>query len=295
MKHALLFYSVICRVYRSSIFFRRSASLFTPRRLPRTFTSLLGRFAGGSLPGRWLTLAGLLLSFAAQAQLNVLSRQPTRNAVAGGGTAALSFTPTTAFAPGEVLSVSVPPTLASTSGAGAAWQVYQFTAATGGTGRGFFLDMAVVGNTGTRDQLLGDLDLLTGGYIQFNGPAPAANPLTSTPRAAPAASVSFYPNPGPAAIHGSGAGWAAIGPYGPSTAALQCAGPAGPKPAVTPRCQGRGPRGGATATGRALHRAAAAGRTANQPEAGAPEAGTTVGAEEFLVKSRLAVAGYSVF
>ncbi|AII52983.1 hypothetical protein N008_13480 [Hymenobacter sp. APR13] len=37
-------------------------------------------------------------------------------------------------------------------------EVYQFQAATGGPGRGFFLDTTIVGNTTTRDQVLGDLD-----------------------------------------------------------------------------------------------------------------------------------------
>ena len=76
----------------------------------------------------------------------------------GGGTATLTFTPSQAFAPGEVMSVSVPPTLAGTGGGTVARQVYQFTAATSGTGRGFFLDTARVGTTATRDQVLGDLD-----------------------------------------------------------------------------------------------------------------------------------------
>jgi hypothetical protein len=139
----------------------------------------------------------MLLSSAAQAQVTVVSRQPARHAaaaarnavvavgfsqpisaatapnlrvygsqlqgrragnVAGGGTASLTFTPAKAFAPGEAVSVSVPPTLASTAGAAATRQVYQFTAATGGTGRGYFADTTIVGNTGNRDQVLGDID-----------------------------------------------------------------------------------------------------------------------------------------
>ena len=138
-----------------------------------------------------------LLIGPASAQVSVLSRQPARHAVAvprdapvsvsfsqpvsaatagnlrvfgnlrrgrragsvsGGGTSTLTLTPGPAFAPGEVLSVSLPATLTSTGGLAVARQVYQFTAATGGAGRGFFGDTTVVGNTGSRDQLLGDLD-----------------------------------------------------------------------------------------------------------------------------------------
>jgi hypothetical protein len=150
------------------------------------------------------------LSLAAQAQVTVVSRQPARHAravpataavavgfsqpitaasaanlrvygglrqgkragsVSGGGTATLTFTPSQGYAPGEVLTVSVPASLASTSGGTVARQVYQFTAATGGPGKGFFLDTARVGNTATRDQVLGDidndgdLDLLTTGAL----------------------------------------------------------------------------------------------------------------------------------
>ena len=141
--------------------------------------------------------AALSLPASAQAQVTVLSRQPARHAVAvprtapvvvgfsqpitaasaaglrvqgtqrqgrragsvsGGGTATLTFTPSQGYAPGEVLSVSVPTSLAGTGGGAVARQVYQFTAATGGAGRGFFLDTARVGNTSSRDQVLGDLD-----------------------------------------------------------------------------------------------------------------------------------------
>ena len=78
--------------------------------------------------------------------------------LSGGGTAMLTFTPSQGYAPGEALSVSVPASLAGTGGGAVARQVYQFTAATGGAGRGFFLDTARVGNTSSRDQVLGDLD-----------------------------------------------------------------------------------------------------------------------------------------
>jgi len=161
--------------------------------------------------GRALLLAaGGLLSSPAWAQVTVTSRQPARHAVAaarnaavtigfsqaigaatapnlrvygsllqgrragsvaGGGTAMLTFTPSVGFAPGEAVSVSVPPTLASTAGTAATRQVYQFAAATGGTGRGFFADTTIVGNTGNRDQVLGDvdgdgdLDLITTGSL----------------------------------------------------------------------------------------------------------------------------------
>jgi len=142
-------------------------------------------------------LAQTGLSLTARSQVTVVSRQPARHAVAaarnssvtvgfsqpisaasagnlrvyspllrgkrpgtvaGGGTSVLSFTPNQAFAPGEVLSVSLPATMASTSGTAVSRQVYQFTAATGGSGRGFFADTTVVGYTGNRDQVLGDLD-----------------------------------------------------------------------------------------------------------------------------------------
>ncbi|MCI1188057.1 FG-GAP-like repeat-containing protein [Hymenobacter sp. DH14] len=146
---------------------------------------------------RLLALGGLLPGLAAQAQVTVMSRQPARHAVAaprssavgvgfsqaisaasagnlrvysaqrggrlagslsGGGTAALSFAPGQAFMPGDVLSVSLPASMLSTGGTALARQVYQFTAATGGGGKGFFGDTTVVGNTGNRDQVLGDLD-----------------------------------------------------------------------------------------------------------------------------------------
>ena len=87
-----------------------------------------------------------------------LMRGRRPGSVAGGGTSTLTFTPTQGFAPGEVLSVSLPPTITSTGGTAVARQVYQFTAATGGPGRGFFVDTTVVGNTTSRDQVLGDLD-----------------------------------------------------------------------------------------------------------------------------------------
>ena len=142
-------------------------------------------------------LAGVGLSPAARGQITVVSRQPARHAVAvprgaavavgfsqviaagtaanlrvygnllrgrrpgsvvGGGTSTLTFTPTQGFAPGEMLSVSLPPTLTSAVGTAVARQVYQFTAATGGPGRGFFVDTTLVGNTTSRDQVLGDLD-----------------------------------------------------------------------------------------------------------------------------------------
>jgi hypothetical protein len=144
-----------------------------------------------------LLLTGVLLSTAVEAQVTVAGRQPARHSVAaarnanitvgfsqaiaaatasnlkvygtllgskrpgsvvGGGTATLSFTPSQAFAPGELVSVSVPASLTSTSGATVARQMYQFTAATGGDGRGFFLDTLIIGNTSNRDQALGDLD-----------------------------------------------------------------------------------------------------------------------------------------
>jgi hypothetical protein len=144
-----------------------------------------------------LVVAGLLLSLSARSQVIVTSRQPGRHAVsaarsaavtigfsqaissatapnlrvygslrqgrragsvAGGGTSTLTFAPSLSFAPGELVGVSVPPTLASTSGTATTRQVYQFTAATGGSGRGFFVDTTIVGNTGNRDQVLGDVD-----------------------------------------------------------------------------------------------------------------------------------------
>ncbi|MBF9236173.1 VCBS repeat-containing protein [Hymenobacter sp. BT683] len=169
-----------------------STSIFRPRIRP-----LFVRFTHFLQWSCLLAFSGMLLSGAAQAQVTVTSRQPMGNAVsaprnaavtvgfsqpisaatapnlrvygaqrrgklaggvAGGGTAALTFTPAHAFAPGEVLSVSLPASLTSTGGTALARHVYQFTAATGGSGRGFFGDTTVVGNTGNRDQVLGDLD-----------------------------------------------------------------------------------------------------------------------------------------
>ena len=78
--------------------------------------------------------------------------------VGGGGTTSLTLAPGQPFVAGDVLNVSLPASLTSTGGTALARQVYQFTAATGGGGRGFFGDTTVVGNTGNRDQVLGDLD-----------------------------------------------------------------------------------------------------------------------------------------
>ncbi|GAB2790509.1 MULTISPECIES: FG-GAP-like repeat-containing protein [Hymenobacter] len=58
--------------------------------------------------------------------------------VAGGGTAALTFSPSQPFAPGEQVRVSVPASLQSATGSGAIKQVLEFTAAAGGTGQGTF-------------------------------------------------------------------------------------------------------------------------------------------------------------
>ena len=174
-----------CLARLSTSFFTRCALIFYTR------------LAGGFRRGSFLALAGAGLSLAAQAQVTVVSRQPVRHAaaatrngavavgfsqaiasgtannirlygnmlrgkrpgsVAGGGTTTLTFAPGQAFAPGEVLTVSLPATITSIAGTALTRQVYQFTAATGGAGRGFFGDTTLVGNTGNRDQVLGDLD-----------------------------------------------------------------------------------------------------------------------------------------
>ncbi|QNH61208.1 FG-GAP-like repeat-containing protein [Hymenobacter sediminicola] len=79
--------------------------------------------------------------------------------VSGGGSRTLSFSPSYTLLPGELLSVSVPPTLLTASGGTPVTrQVYQFRAATGGTGRGYFTDSTTIGQAGTRNVLLGDVD-----------------------------------------------------------------------------------------------------------------------------------------
>ena len=101
------------------------------------------------------------ISAASAANLRVYSAQrggKLAGSISGGGTATLVFTPSQAFVAGDALSVSLPASLVSTGGTALARQVYQFAAATGGSGRGFFGDTTVVGNTGNRDQVLGDLD-----------------------------------------------------------------------------------------------------------------------------------------
>ncbi|RPD47021.1 T9SS C-terminal target domain-containing protein [Hymenobacter sediminis] len=80
-------------------------------------------------------------------------------AVAGGGTAALAFSPSQPFAPGEQVRVSVPASLQSATGSGVAKQVLEFTVAAGGTGQGTFTGgTEVVVGAWPTDIVTGDVD-----------------------------------------------------------------------------------------------------------------------------------------
>ena len=70
-----------------------------------------------------------------------------QGAVAGGGTATLSLTPSPAFAPGERVSISLPGTLASPGGGLVRPHVVEFRAATGGLGEGVFGTTGQVSST----------------------------------------------------------------------------------------------------------------------------------------------------
>ncbi|MET4074605.1 FG-GAP-like repeat-containing protein [Hymenobacter sp. UYCo722] len=104
--------------------------------------------------------------------------------VAGGGTAALAFTPTQAFGPGETVSVSIPATIAGTDGSRAGRQTYQFTTAAAGTGTGLLLrapnGLSVAATYSLHGFAVGDLDddgtpdlLTTYGSIRYNNTAGA--------------------------------------------------------------------------------------------------------------------------
>ncbi len=77
----------------------------------------------------------------------------------GGGTTTLTFAPTQAFAPGELVSLSLPSTMESpVLGNVVRPQVVQFVAATGGTGRHDFALSATLGTNTVANAKAGDFD-----------------------------------------------------------------------------------------------------------------------------------------
>ena len=87
-----------------------------------------------------------------------LRRGRRAGTLSGGGTTALTFSPSQDFAPGEQVSLVLPASMRAADGNQVARQVVQFTAAAGGTGRHDFVNYGTLALPGDGRFQVGDLD-----------------------------------------------------------------------------------------------------------------------------------------